>query len=81
MDRLTTTADGTLFGLNGDPTHERIVLATDSLTGLQAIIAIYSTARGPGVRRLPVLEIRVRARGIQRCVASVPRHGIQECAC
>ncbi|MEA3113839.1 MAG: hypothetical protein QOG58_3638, partial [Caballeronia sp.] len=26
MDRLTTTADGTLFGLNGDPAHERIVL-------------------------------------------------------
>ncbi|WP_144157739.1 Leu/Phe/Val dehydrogenase [Paraburkholderia sp. BCC1885] len=47
MDRLTTTAAGTLFGLHGEPAHERIVLATDAASGLQAIVAVYSTARGP----------------------------------
>src|ERR1700722_9433149 len=47
MDRLTTTAAGTLFGLHGEPAHERIVLATDEASGLQAIVAVYSTARGP----------------------------------
>lgn len=47
MDRLTTTAAGTLFGIHGEPAHERIVLATDAPTGLQAVIAVYSTARGP----------------------------------
>jgi leucine dehydrogenase len=36
-----------LFGLTGERAHERVVLATDEETGLQAIIAIYSTARGP----------------------------------
>jgi leucine dehydrogenase len=45
MDRLTTTAAGTLFGLHGEPAHERIVLATDAASGLQAIVAVYSTAR------------------------------------
>ncbi|MFP3275942.1 MAG: Glu/Leu/Phe/Val dehydrogenase dimerization domain-containing protein, partial [Paraburkholderia sp.] len=47
MDRLTTTAASTLFGLHGEPAHERIVLATDAASGLQAIVAVYSTARGP----------------------------------
>jgi leucine dehydrogenase len=47
MDRLTTTAAGTLFGLHGEPAHERVVLATDAASGLQAIVAVYSTARGP----------------------------------
>jgi len=47
MDRLATTAPETLFGIQGDPSHERIVLATDADSGLQAIIAVYSTARGP----------------------------------
>ncbi len=47
MDRLTSTAAGTLFNLHGEPAHERIVLASDAATGLQAVIAVYSTARGP----------------------------------
>ena len=47
MDRLTTSSAETLFGIGGDPSHERIVLATDKATGLQAIIAVYNTARGP----------------------------------
>lgn len=47
MDRLTHTAAKTLFGLEGEAAHERIVLATDARSGLQAIIAVYDTARGP----------------------------------
>lgn len=47
MDRLTDTAAKTLFGLDREAAHERIVLATDAATGLQAIIAVYNTARGP----------------------------------
>lgn len=47
MDRLSTTAAGMLFGLHGEPAHERIVLATDAASGLQAIVAVYSTVRGP----------------------------------
>lgn len=39
--------DTSVFGLKGEPNHERIVVATDPTTGLKAIIAIYSTARGP----------------------------------
>jgi leucine dehydrogenase len=47
MDRLTTNFAGTLFGLHGEPAHERIVVANDAESGLQAVIAVYSTARGP----------------------------------
>jgi leucine dehydrogenase len=47
MDRLTTHFAGTLFGLHGEPAHERIVVANDADSGLQAVIAVYSTARGP----------------------------------
>ncbi|QDQ80860.1 Leu/Phe/Val dehydrogenase [Paraburkholderia megapolitana] len=47
MDRLSTTTAETLFGINGESAHERVVLATDAPSGLQAIIAVYSTARGP----------------------------------
>ena len=47
MDRLTTNFAGTLFGLHGEPAHERIVVASDAESGLQAVIAVYSTARGP----------------------------------
>lgn len=47
MDRLTTNFAGTLFGLHGEPAHERIVVASDADSGLQAVIAVYSTARGP----------------------------------
>ena len=37
-----------LFGLAGEPPHERVVFASDPATGMQAIIALYSTTRGPG---------------------------------
>jgi leucine dehydrogenase len=47
MDRLIQTASQTLFGLEGEDAHERIVLASDADTGLTAIIAVYNTARGP----------------------------------
>jgi leucine dehydrogenase len=46
MDQATFQ-DAGLFGLGGEPAHERIVLATDEASGLKAIIALYSTARGP----------------------------------
>lgn len=36
-----------LFGLGGTTPHERVTLVTDEKTGLRAIIAIHSTARGP----------------------------------
>ena len=47
MDRLTTNFAGTLFGLHGETAHERIVVANDDQSGMQAVIAVYSTARGP----------------------------------
>jgi leucine dehydrogenase len=47
MDRLTISSAQTLFGIESEPTHERIALVTDASSGLQAIIAIYSTTRGP----------------------------------
>ncbi|WP_457421109.1 Leu/Phe/Val dehydrogenase [Roseateles sp. P5_E7] len=36
-----------LFGLPEQPAHERVLLATDPATGLKAILAVHSTARGP----------------------------------
>jgi leucine dehydrogenase len=46
MDQVSFQDIG-LFGLSGEPAHERIVLASDAASGLKSIIAIYSTARGP----------------------------------
>ncbi|RZI92455.1 MAG: Glu/Leu/Phe/Val dehydrogenase, partial [Rubrivivax sp.] len=36
-----------LFGLPEQSPHERVLLATDPATGLKAILAVHSTARGP----------------------------------
>ncbi|MDG0852647.1 Leu/Phe/Val dehydrogenase [Roseateles puraquae] len=36
-----------LFGLPEQAAHERVLLATDPATGLKAILAVHSTARGP----------------------------------
>jgi len=36
-----------LFGLPEQAPHERVLLATDPATGLKAILAVHSTARGP----------------------------------
>ncbi|WP_345817812.1 Glu/Leu/Phe/Val dehydrogenase dimerization domain-containing protein (plasmid) [Paraburkholderia sp. PREW-6R] len=47
MDRLNVAANDNLLGLHGEPPHERILMASDAASGLQAIIAIYSTTRGP----------------------------------
>ncbi|WP_430869487.1 Leu/Phe/Val dehydrogenase [Cupriavidus basilensis] len=46
-ERTTPEAAGRLFGTGEGPSHERITLATDPESGLQAIIAIYSTSLGP----------------------------------
>jgi leucine dehydrogenase len=37
-----------LFGLPGESPHEQVLFSTDAATGLRCIIAIHSTARGPG---------------------------------
>ncbi|UXH80363.1 Leu/Phe/Val dehydrogenase [Roseateles amylovorans] len=36
-----------LFGLPDQSPHERVLLAADPVTGLKAILAVHSTARGP----------------------------------
>jgi len=46
-DRITPEAAGRLFGTGEGLSHERITLATDPESGLQAIIAIYNTSLGP----------------------------------
>jgi leucine dehydrogenase len=37
-----------LFGLPDEPPHERVLLVSDPESGLKAILAVHSTARGPG---------------------------------
>lgn len=37
-----------LFGLADEPPHERVLLVADPDSGLKAILAVHSTARGPG---------------------------------
>jgi len=37
-----------LFGLPDEPPHERVLLVADPASGLKAILAVHSTARGPG---------------------------------
>jgi len=46
-DRIHPEAAARLFGTGEGPSHERVTLATDPQSGLQAIIAIYSTRLGP----------------------------------
>jgi hypothetical protein len=36
-----------LFGLEGQPAHERVLLVADEASGLKTILAVHSTARGP----------------------------------
>ena len=36
-----------LFGLPNDTPHERVLLVSDEPTGMQTILAVHSTARGP----------------------------------
>jgi leucine dehydrogenase len=45
--RLTVMNPSSLFGLPEQTAHERVLLATDPATGLKAILAVHSTARGP----------------------------------
>ncbi|HRI18161.1 MAG TPA: Glu/Leu/Phe/Val dehydrogenase dimerization domain-containing protein [Burkholderiaceae bacterium] len=45
---FTPSPDSTsLFGLPGEAPHERVLLVSDPAAGLQAILAVHSTARGP----------------------------------
>ncbi len=41
------TLPTSLFGLPGQTPHERVLLAADERSGLKAILAVHSTARGP----------------------------------
>jgi leucine dehydrogenase len=41
------TIPSSLFGLPEQAAHERVLLASDEQTGLKAILAVHSTARGP----------------------------------
>jgi leucine dehydrogenase len=43
----TDSLPSSLFGLPDQATHERVLLAADPETGLKAILAVHSTARGP----------------------------------
>ena len=52
--------------------HEQVVFCHDRASGLRAIIAIYSTALGPGARRHPVLPVRDRGRRAGRRAATCP---------
>ena len=47
MNMLIDDSPNDIFGLTGETSHERVVVASDAETGLKAIIAVYSTARGP----------------------------------
>ena len=44
---LQNNLPSSLFGLPDQAPHERVLLAADEQTGLKAIIAVHSTARGP----------------------------------
>ena len=57
--------------------HEQVVFCHDEPTGLRAIIAIHSTALGPGPRRHPVLPLRRRAGGARRRPRALPRDDLQ----
>ncbi len=47
MSTEVSTTDGAVFGrLAG---HEQVVFCADAATGLRAIIALHSTALGPGL--------------------------------
>ena len=43
----TASIPSSLFGLSDQAPHERVLLAADEQTGLKAILAVHSTARGP----------------------------------
>jgi len=43
----TSSIPSSLFGLPDQAPHERVLLASDEQTGLKAILAVHSTARGP----------------------------------
>ena len=43
----TSDTPASLFGLPDQAPHEKVLLAADAQTGLKALIAVHSTARGP----------------------------------
>ena len=62
-----------------DPfSHEQVAFCHDPATGLRAIIALYSTALGPGSRRDAVLPVCVRRRRARRRPRPLPGDGVQE---
>ena len=68
----------TALNSSTDPRHEQVVFCQDRHSGLRAIIAIYSTALGPGARRDPLLPLPERGRGAGRRAEPVPGDGLQE---
>jgi leucine dehydrogenase len=47
LGEATSDLPSSLFGLPDQAPHERVLLAADEQTGLKAILAVHSTARGP----------------------------------
>lgn len=47
IEAQNLTAVPHLFGLEGEPAHEKVLYISDPITSLRAIIAVHSTARGP----------------------------------
>ena len=47
LAQSANTAPSSLFGLPDQAPHEKVLLAADAETGLKAILAVHSTARGP----------------------------------
>ncbi|OAJ56520.1 amino acid dehydrogenase [Paraburkholderia ginsengiterrae] len=47
IEARNLTAVQHLFGLEGEPAHEKVLYISDPITSLRAIIAVHSTARGP----------------------------------
>jgi len=58
--------------------HESIHQFHDAQTGLKAIIAIHSTALGPGGGGCRMWHYENEAQGNQGCAASVTRYDLQK---
>ena len=58
--------------------HEQVVFCHDAETGLRAIIALHSTALGPGLGGTRFYPYAEHARGARRRPPPVPRHDLQE---
>ncbi len=45
--RIDLAQASSIFGLDGESPHEQVLLHTDAVSGLRAILAVHSTVRGP----------------------------------